>query len=58
MRLRITAVSFFCRFLQETLEILEVPVEKNGQNFCMDDVIIMKFGQNVQNKILFTYLLA
>ena len=21
----------------------------------MDDVIIMKFGQNVQNKILFTY---
>ena len=21
-----------------------------------DDVIIMKFGQNVQNKILFTYL--
>ena len=21
----------------------------------MDDIIIMKFGQNVQNKILFTY---
>ena len=24
----------------------------------MDDVIIMKFGQNQENKILFTYLLA
>ena len=56
MRLRITTVSFFYRFLQETLEIPEVPVDKNGHNFCMDDVIIMKFGQNVQNKILLTYL--
>ena len=29
---------------------------QNGNNFWMDDVIIMKFGQNVKNKILFTYL--
>ena len=28
MRLRITAVSFFCRFLEKTLEIPEVPVGK------------------------------
>ena len=29
---------------------------QNGHNFCMNDVIIMKFDQNLQNKILFTYL--
>ena len=25
---------------------------QNDHNFCMDDIIVMKFGQNVQNKIL------
>ena len=27
-----------------------------SHNFCMDDVIIMKFGQNVQDKIFLTHL--
>ena len=52
MRLRITTVSFVYRFLWK---ILKIPQTK-WPNFCMDDVIIMKFGLNVQNKILFTYL--
>ena len=46
MHLRITAVSFFCRFLQETLKIREVPVDKIAINF-LDEVIIMKFSKNV-----------
>ena len=29
---------------------------QNCHNFCMDDVVITKFGQNVQSKILFIYL--
>ena len=42
------------RCLWETLEIQDVLVNKMTIIFCLDDVI-MKFGQNVLNKILFTY---
>ena len=59
MGLRITAVSFFYRFLYKILKIPQELVDKmatRSYTQCMDDIIIMKFGQNVQNKILFTYL--
>ena len=56
MRLRIKAVSFSYRFLQKILKIPQVLVDKMAIILFMDEVIIMKFGQNVQNKILFTYL--
>ena len=47
MHSRITVVSFFYRFPQETLKIREMPVDNYGHNFSLDDVIIMKFGLNV-----------
>ena len=54
MHLRITAVSFSIGFYRKhkTLEIPEVLVDK----MAMDDVIIMKYGQNVKNKMLFLKL--
>ena len=40
----------------ENIENSTSTSRQNGHNLCMEDVIIMKFGQNVQNNILFTYL--
>ena len=47
MLLRITAVSFFYRFLWETLKIREIPVDKMAMIFVWMTSSSLKFSQNV-----------